>query len=330
MTLQQRSVGGLVAAVLALVLSPAASAEVISATATVWELLPNAQSKNSMFREIVDIRELQDVEDGVATATADFGSGGYGRAFFTDDGITFGNIVEAPNQNRRLIEPVLGRGGIAQTEILLKLRGTEDVASFRYVFSGFTVTVGYDPEFGPICRPGEFYCLDAGWESSVKLYKSDFDAGDILLREETFGARVQTDGLGGFEAFGEVPGSFVLDVVDGPYGASITTPQSENPLPGTQNVGLASVSLDGIDIDEEFLVRLTLEAWAFDRSSDAGLGRKAFAFVRDPLDPLSGVKLEFIGIESAAAVPLPATAWLLATGLAAIIARSRRWAPSRR
>ena len=70
MTLQQRSVGGLVAAFLALVLSPAASAEVISATATVWELLPNAQSKNSMFREIVDIRQLQDVEAGVATATA--------------------------------------------------------------------------------------------------------------------------------------------------------------------------------------------------------------------------------------------------------------------
>jgi hypothetical protein len=313
------------AGLLALVLPAGASAEVIYSTVTVWELLPTALGPFSMDREIVDLRTLDDAEGGMAEATADFGSGGYARGFLTEDGITYGDIVQAPNQNRRLIEPVLGRGGVVEVEVRHLLRRTEELASVRYIFSGFTVTVGYDPEFGPRCPPGEFSCMDAGWSSTARLYKiGSAEDPEVLLAEQAFEARVGTDFSNGFEAYGEVPGSFLLDVVDGPYGASITTPQPEIPQPGTQNAGFASLPLDGIEIDEVFAVYFTLTAWAYDGGSDVGLGRKAFAFVRDPLDAGSGVTLEFTGIESAA-VPLPASAWLLATAvLAALRGRRRR------
>jgi hypothetical protein len=259
--------------------------------------------------------------DGTFFATAEFGSGGIGVGSSTLDGQTYWASVFAPNNHR---QPVLSRGGLVDILLDKQFTKMEADATLSSIFTGFSLRLAFDPEFGLRCRPGDEDCLQAGWTWSAKVFDSDLNLTFEAIRFATVASDATKPS--GFVFTELTTFLFGLDLQAGRNGITLGSAVSSNPaISNRMNVALA---LNEIEVGETFSVVYSLQAWAYDSGSDIGPGRVAHVFVQDPLDANLGVGFESTGLVEVGpgapgVVPLPGSGWLLLAGGLALAAQRR-------
>lgn len=306
-------------ALLALALPALAPAATVGSRSSVIVAQNDPASPGPLSGTVVDTATIEDLADGLIAATADLGSGGSARGYITENGVTFGAVVHAPNQLPG--DVVLARGGFVKVSVERYFRKVSDDATLRYYFSGFTLQAAYDREFSSRCPAGRNDCLQAGWRSEAGALKLD----GTVVDDEAFFAEVGSnpDLPSGFYFAEQLPFFAFLDLQSRPDGITLQTLPDDNPA--VSGVGIGELLIDDIAVGEIFRGGWVLTAWAYDGASDSGPGRIARAFVQDPLDPDLGVGFLIEGLEEVAApVPLPAAAWLFATAFVPAMWRLRR------
>jgi hypothetical protein len=252
-------------------------------------------------------------EDGLLQLSRQIGTGSTGLPVSVEGGVanygvTFYGIADTPNNFQKPVEYI---GSAA--EVLIYRDYTKDHADDRltFTYTQSKVEAFMNPEFGPICPLGDAVCLNAGVIGNVSVFRDD--GSEIWERQDT-AVVSSTEGGNGFTGgfSGDLP--WISERITGAGGFLGRRLYFLDPA-------TREIDLSDIGVGEEFTIQYRLFTYAYDRGSHLGFQRGSLAFAKDPLGA-SGVGFQEI---SGNPVPLPATAWLFGSGLAALGAiRHRR------